>query len=747
MPKKYRIKKAEKAQGGTRVDPDTGEPVTGPPRNSGYGSRQGWATTSSVLGFAPKGNPYNYSNLDFLSGLAGSGDLGSLNDLGPILDMFQQTMQMTQDSQMSADKAQSDLIGQVLNNSEQTRTEDLFSTNLGFQQGGGVPTTQDSLNLYKAMLAQQKYADKYPGADTKNKGKLSDFDLFFRDWEGAKKKLIEVEQSKNNKIFRDRNKKKDKGIVESGLHFIFGDGKDPEKKEKEKLRNTLTEDLIKTYESLNFEGDTFIGKYIDSDIIHKNIRPKGSYFDGVASSPIYEYPKSLGEIPEELQNSTLNKVLKEVKNKEYLFKNDINNNLENKTPNPDISLVDYLKQEGQPISFKKRKELAKEKGIKNYKGTPDQNTLLLNSLRNPIPSEVIVSSVREAIQPVKGIDTIESFLKAKKTDLPKLQIDDHLYEDKEFITEDPSVPNISFVQKKRKSDGQLVTVAWQNKNGARIPRASKITKDFQYSQGQYNPDNFQQGGDIPVNPNGLYEENGPVVIPSRQLTFDGINEPVMVMPIPGQDKVLEIPMNMFKKQDGGFIGNFAYTGTPIQTETATLGDLFKDKEKELTPAELTIRAKKTFKVTKNENDAFTEFTNAANKENRKAYLQGIIDISMQEKEKKELKEQDKQLNKLINEVAGIKIYKKGGKVKKQGVDKYFLKGIVDAVLGVYNIYDNVQQNRKIKNAGNSIIDRGADLTNTLMTNNDATNASILDLISSGRAANQAGIQGSAVKTI
>src|SRR5699024_10300990 len=46
------------------------------------------------------------------------------------------------------------------------------------------------------------------------------------------------------------------------------------------------------------------------------------------------------------------------------------------------SLVKYLKSVGQPSSFKHREKLANQKGITNYKGTPSQNTQLLNILRN-----------------------------------------------------------------------------------------------------------------------------------------------------------------------------------------------------------------------------------------------------------------------------------------------------------------------------------------------------------------------------
>lgn len=46
------------------------------------------------------------------------------------------------------------------------------------------------------------------------------------------------------------------------------------------------------------------------------------------------------------------------------------------------SVVDYLKSIGKDSSYANRKKLAAEYGISNYKGTSQQNTSLLNSLRN-----------------------------------------------------------------------------------------------------------------------------------------------------------------------------------------------------------------------------------------------------------------------------------------------------------------------------------------------------------------------------
>lgn len=46
------------------------------------------------------------------------------------------------------------------------------------------------------------------------------------------------------------------------------------------------------------------------------------------------------------------------------------------------SIVDYLKSKGMDSSFANRERLAKQHGIKNYKGTPEQNTLLLEKLQS-----------------------------------------------------------------------------------------------------------------------------------------------------------------------------------------------------------------------------------------------------------------------------------------------------------------------------------------------------------------------------
>ncbi len=55
------------------------------------------------------------------------------------------------------------------------------------------------------------------------------------------------------------------------------------------------------------------------------------------------------------------------------------------------SIVDFLNSSGQNSSFKSRSELAKARGIEDYKGTADQNLKLLAMLRSETPDDTPVS--------------------------------------------------------------------------------------------------------------------------------------------------------------------------------------------------------------------------------------------------------------------------------------------------------------------------------------------------------------------
>lgn len=60
------------------------------------------------------------------------------------------------------------------------------------------------------------------------------------------------------------------------------------------------------------------------------------------------------------------------------------------------SIRDYLGSIGQPSDFASRSVLAKSQGIQNYRGTADQNTQLLNTLRTKTPGTPNMSPVASA---------------------------------------------------------------------------------------------------------------------------------------------------------------------------------------------------------------------------------------------------------------------------------------------------------------------------------------------------------------
>lgn len=155
------------------------------------------------------------------------------------------------------------------------------------------------------------------------------------------------------------------------------------------------------------------------------------------------------------------------------------------TPNPDISLVDYLKQEGKPIAFKDREKLASSYGITEYKGTPEQNDklrdLVASGTKPSAAKEPTSKDLRTVVEKVKGVPSLKAFV--ENTDDNKIEglnLEAKKYESGETVYDAESIPNVKIVYKKRKKDGQLVPVAYENKNGDRIPYSAKISKEFQY---------------------------------------------------------------------------------------------------------------------------------------------------------------------------------------------------------------------------------------------------------------------------
>ena len=53
---------------------------------------------------------------------------------------------------------------------------------------------------------------------------------------------------------------------------------------------------VEKYRALLFDDPVKIGLYEDSDIVHSRIQPVGTYFDGMAYSPIYAPPRSVKDI-------------------------------------------------------------------------------------------------------------------------------------------------------------------------------------------------------------------------------------------------------------------------------------------------------------------------------------------------------------------------------------------------------------------------------------------------------------------
>ncbi|MDF2540146.1 MAG: repeat-associated core domain protein, partial [Herbinix sp.] len=91
-----------------------------------------------------------------------------------------------------------------------------------------------------------------------------------------------------------------------------------------------------------------------------------------------------------------------------------------------VSIVDYLKKQGEDSSYSSRKELAKELGIKNYSGTAAQNTQLLKTLQKQEKAERIAAenaaakkAAEERIAAIKRAASASSVVKNTITDNDK----------------------------------------------------------------------------------------------------------------------------------------------------------------------------------------------------------------------------------------------------------------------------------------------------------------------------------------
>jgi len=106
-----------------------------------------------------------------------------------------------------------------------------------------------------------------------------------------------------------------------------------------------TKSLLDYYKSLGFTDDNIM--YHDSpDVVHPNIRPIDYYYDGRGYSPVYKKPSK-------------------------------------KKLQPSYRLVDYMNINKMDSSKENRRKLALEHGIEGYDFSAEKNTELLKALNNP----------------------------------------------------------------------------------------------------------------------------------------------------------------------------------------------------------------------------------------------------------------------------------------------------------------------------------------------------------------------------
>jgi hypothetical protein len=168
-----------------------------------------------------------------------------------------------------------------------------------FQEGGEIPMAQngtkkpiyvesendprykaynDSLSLYKAYLKQ----DELMGKGNK---KIPNYNNNI--WT-----LSELKEDKKR-----AKKLESKGHIPSELQSFESMKKHKQKntdRGDDKIRNSIRQqdiDLVNYYNSLPFSSKVDIAYHTSPDLVHKNIRPIGTYDDGTAYSPIYKKPE------------------------------------------------------------------------------------------------------------------------------------------------------------------------------------------------------------------------------------------------------------------------------------------------------------------------------------------------------------------------------------------------------------------------------------------------------------------------
>jgi len=269
--------------------------------------------------------------------------------------------------------------------------------------------------------------------------------------------------------------------------------------------------LVDYYNSLKWDEQPQMMYHTSPDVVHPSIKPLGTYFDGTADSPYYNWSN---------QNSTPNN--KPIITYDYIsnepswvsnlrasqpgnnypnefevtkeqalefFKNDrtISNipnigtnikgfkvNAEKEslvwtpiyekqyTPNMDTDLSAYLKSQGKGFSYSDRKKLAKEYGIKDYKGTAKQNLELLKRYKQGKPVEETKTENTPTTKTTPKTNTTETNIKEVKKKKPS-PLDG--YKDDDYVTVQTGEPGSTLTQiqkvkvsdlKKWKGDYQIV---------------------------------------------------------------------------------------------------------------------------------------------------------------------------------------------------------------------------------------------------------------------------------------------------
>lgn len=236
------------------------------------------------------------------------------------------------------------------------------------------PTTQDSLTLYNNAIAKAKFYKGNPDY-TMNHYRDGMVNSLNNDLQS----LIEsLEQPNNfNSIAQNYyNHSKSNGKLLMG-------SPDPRFKK-------ISKDIGSFGDILYGVPNTWFNTLAPPIYLHRNIKPNSWVYAGsdkfgdMSGIPIYNpvsiYPQSLGPVPKEAYEYN------DIINKPYI-------------PNLDTDVSAFMKSQGMDFSYANRKKLASEYGIKDYKGSAEQNLELLELIKKGEPGKnTPVDNAQKAIE-------------------------------------------------------------------------------------------------------------------------------------------------------------------------------------------------------------------------------------------------------------------------------------------------------------------------------------------------------------